>query len=121
MFLNSLIHASDVSDFSLIWFLMQCWLMVMRSVQFLQEEVYIKGIRCLLIFLFCLFTMLRNAERRGVINGCKVSRHAQVSHLLFADGCFLFFKASMVECSVLKQILLDYECMSSLDIICRNF
>lgn len=34
----------------------------------------------------------------------------------FLMAVFFFFKASMVECSVIKQILLDYECMSSLAI-----
>ena len=42
-----------------------------------------------------LSSSLKVLERRGFIHGCKVARGAPViSHLLFADDSYLFFKAS---------------------------
>jgi len=35
-----------------------------------------------------------------------------VSHLLFADDCFLFFKANESEAQVMKDILYTYESTS---------
>ena len=47
---------------------------------------------------------------RGEIHGCKVAqRDSRVSHLLFANNSFLFFKASIAECSAVKNILGAYE------------
>ena len=53
------------------------------------------------------------AKIRGEIHGSNVDRRApRVSHLLFADDSFLFFKVSMDECSVIKNILGAYERIS---------
>jgi len=35
-----------------------------------------------------------------------------ISHLLFADDCFLFFRGSVDEATVLKNILANYEAAS---------
>jgi hypothetical protein len=49
------------------------------------------------LFILCaegLSALIRNAEARGVLQGVRVCRIApRVSHLLFADDCFLFFQA----------------------------
>lgn len=50
------------------------------------------------LFLICaegFSTLVRRYEDRGQIRGCKVARHASVvSHMLFADDCYLFCKAN---------------------------
>ena len=49
----------------------------------------------------------------GFVHGYSVARGApKVSHLFFADGCFLFFKAMMAESSVIKECLMKYEIAS---------
>jgi len=49
------------------------------------------------LFIICaegLSSLIRDVETRGVLTGTKVCRNApSVSNLLFADDCFLFFKA----------------------------
>lgn len=53
---------------------------------------------------------LKKAEETGHINGCKISRTAPtISHLLFADDSFLFFRANMGEAQRIKNILNTYE------------
>lgn len=50
------------------------------------------------MFIICvegLSTLIRHAKAEGVIHGVKISRNAPIiSHLLFADDYFLFFKVS---------------------------
>ena len=47
---------------------------------------------------------------RGEIHGYKVARRAPgVSHLLFANDSFMFFKASMTQCSAIKNIFGAYK------------
>ncbi|PNX58969.1 ribonuclease H, partial [Trifolium pratense] len=47
---------------------------------------------------------------RGDIHGVRVCRGApSLSHLLFADDCFLFFRADVREAQCMKQILNNYE------------
>lgn len=64
------------------------------------------------LFLFCvegLSNALDLAAQRRLINGCKVSPTApKITHLLFADDSFLFFKASNEEVVNVKSILNDY-------------
>ncbi|CAH9135001.1 unnamed protein product, partial [Cuscuta epithymum] len=56
---------------------------------------------------------LRQEEAAGRLHGVCVARGApRISHLLFADDCFLFFKASHDECSIVKTVLEDYEVAS---------
>ena len=51
------------------------------------------------LFILCaegLSSILNDYGSKGLIHGCKVARTAPViSHLFFADDCFLFFKANM--------------------------
>ena len=55
-------------------------------------------------------TLLKKAEGRGDIHGVWICRGGpSVSHLLFADDSFLFFKASEVECTNMKELLKHYE------------
>lgn len=54
--------------------------------------------------------MLKRHEDMGLIHGCTVARGApSLSHLLFADDCYLFFKATVAEASCIKNVLLRYE------------
>jgi len=68
------------------------------------------------LFIICaegLSSLIRDAESRGALTGMKVCRHApSVSHLLFADDCFLFFKANEDQAHVMKNILATYELAS---------
>ncbi|XP_039684970.1 uncharacterized protein [Medicago truncatula] len=60
-----------------------------------------------------LSSLIRDAETRGVLTGTKVCRQApSVSHLLFADDCYLFFKANEDQAHVMKHILSTYELAS---------
>lgn len=53
---------------------------------------------------------LKNAEMNGTIHGCKISRTTPaISHLLFADDIFLFFRATTDEAQSIKNILNIYE------------
>ncbi|CAH9130680.1 unnamed protein product [Cuscuta epithymum] len=57
-----------------------------------------------------LSSLIRRAEAKGEVHGVAVCRGApKISHLLFADDSFLFFKANYTECSMIKRILQDYE------------
>ena len=68
------------------------------------------------LFIICaegLLTLIQKAKAAGSLHGVKVCRGAlNVSHLLFVDDCFLFFRASMEECNVMKGILTVYESAS---------
>lgn len=65
------------------------------------------------LFMLCaegLSSLIDQAERQRHIHGAKVCRRAPiVSHLLFADDCFLFFKATEQETLKMKKILATYE------------
>lgn len=57
--------------------------------------------------------MIRRNEAVGLIHECTIARSApSVSHLLFADDCYLFFKANMGEARNVKNVLLRYEKVS---------
>jgi hypothetical protein len=68
------------------------------------------------LFIICaegLTALIRQAENRGNLHGIKICRKAPtISHLLFVDDCFLFFKAPVNEATVLKNILSVYEAAS---------
>jgi hypothetical protein len=68
------------------------------------------------LFIICaegLSALIKDVESRGILTGIKVCRHApSVSHLLFADDCFLFFKAIEDQVHVMKTILSTYELAS---------
>jgi hypothetical protein len=51
-------------------------------------------------------TLIKQAEQNNLLHGVKVCRRAPaVSHLLFGDDNFLFFRANDTETNVLKNIL----------------
>lgn len=53
-----------------------------------------------------LSAMIRAQEQRGAIHGVMVAKGAPtITHLFFADDCFLFCRANLLECQVLKDIL----------------
>ncbi|XP_019151047.1 PREDICTED: uncharacterized protein LOC109147845 [Ipomoea nil] len=68
------------------------------------------------LFIICaegLSLMLQQANREGLIHGCRVARGApQVSHLFFADDSLLFFKAKEEEANEIKRCLTAYENLS---------
>jgi len=60
-----------------------------------------------------LSSLIRDAELRGELTATKVCRRApSVSHILFTDDCFLFFKADENQVNVMKNILSTYELAS---------
>ena len=65
------------------------------------------------LFFLCaegLSRLIKKAEHDNLIHRIRVSRRAPtVSHLLFTDDSFLFFKASVSECVSLKDVLKRYE------------
>lgn len=69
-------------------------------------------------YLFLLFVegfslSLRNSAMSGHIYGCRVCRSApSITHLLFADDSFLFFKATAYESNSVKELLNSYESFS---------
>lgn len=69
------------------------------------------------LFLFCvegLSNLLDEATQRDQIHGCKISASAlEITHLLFADDSFLFFRATREEVTKVKSILENYEASSS--------
>lgn len=74
-----------------------------------------QGDSCLLTFLvFCvddLSQTLSKATNDGYINECKITMNApQVTHLLFADDGFLFFKDTGDQVRSIKSLLNEYGC-----------
>jgi len=68
------------------------------------------------LFILCaegLSALIRQAEARGELHGAKVCRNAPIiTHLLFADDCFLFFRATETEAHTMKTIMAIYEAAS---------
>ncbi|XP_062014532.1 uncharacterized protein LOC133731088 [Rosa rugosa] len=64
-------------------------------------------------FLLCaeaLSKMILTAEEGNVIHGVKICPSApSISHFLFTDDAFIFFKAEIDECYALKEIFEQYE------------
>jgi hypothetical protein len=61
-----------------------------------------------------LSALIQQSENMGELHGIKICRNAAIiSHLLFADDCFLFSKATINEATVLKKNLSVYEAASS--------
>lgn len=57
-----------------------------------------------------LSTLILKAEQRGDLHGIKIFKRAPIiSHLLFCDDGFLFFRANEKEVLVMMSILEDYE------------
>ncbi|KAL8094028.1 hypothetical protein AgCh_035786 [Apium graveolens] len=61
----------------------------------------------------CVTTVHYTAVSNGDINGCRIYVNAPaVSHLLFADDSFLFFKAKVEEAGAVRRLLQEYELQS---------
>ncbi|KAH9726440.1 reverse transcriptase domain-containing protein [Citrus sinensis] len=64
------------------------------------------------LFIICaqgLSSLINHYERAGLLHGIRIARGAPcLTHLFFADDCFLFFKASDKEASVMKVALTLY-------------
>ncbi|KAK2423594.1 hypothetical protein QL285_034041 [Trifolium repens] len=57
-----------------------------------------------------LTTLIKKSVARGDLHGVSICRGAPVvSHLLFADDCFLFCRSTVAECNHLMNILKIYE------------
>ena len=68
------------------------------------------------LFIVCaegLSAMIQDAEDRGALHGCSICRKApSISHLFFVDDSYLFFKSSLTEVEVIRDILLRFEQVS---------
>jgi hypothetical protein len=68
------------------------------------------------LFILCsegLSRLIERAEDRGDLWGTSICRGAPpVTHLLFADDCFLFFKAEERQARIMQDILTKYEATS---------
>lgn len=68
------------------------------------------------LYILCaegLSAIMRRHEGVGLIHGCAIARGAPViSHLLFADDCYFFFRATETEAGTMKRILQRYEMVS---------
>ncbi|KAL8125864.1 hypothetical protein AgCh_013243 [Apium graveolens] len=66
------------------------------------------------IYILCaegLSSIIKRHEDVGLLHGCSIARGAPtISHLLFADDCYFFFKAA--EARVMKRIIKRYEELS---------
>ncbi|XP_074346113.1 uncharacterized protein LOC141684875 [Apium graveolens] len=57
--------------------------------------------------------MIRENEKSGLLHGCKIANKAlSISHLLFADDCYFFLRATKSEAQTLKNVLRRYEAIS---------
>ena len=65
------------------------------------------------LFIICaegLSSLIREAERCNNIRGTSICTNAPIiSHLLFADDCFIFFRACESEALCMKNVLTTYE------------
>lgn len=64
------------------------------------------------LFLLCtegLTALIQRKQEMGILHGCKIARHAPVvTHLFFADDCYLFFRATSEEAECIKECLSYY-------------
>lgn len=72
------------------------------------------------MFLFCvegISNLLDNAKQRNLIHGCRIRATApDVTHLLFVDDSFVFFKATTEEATQVKGILDFYAANSKQEV-----
>ncbi|XP_050211677.1 uncharacterized protein LOC126661842 [Mercurialis annua] len=72
------------------------------------------------LFLFCaegFSSLLGQAEAVGEISGVSIARRSpSISHLLFADDSLLFFKASVSQATIIRDLLRQYASASGQEI-----
>ncbi|KAL8090041.1 hypothetical protein AgCh_039489 [Apium graveolens] len=72
------------------------------------------------LFLLCVEVLslsLKSAANNASISGCRICSQApSISHLLFADYNFLFFKATANKANSIKEILSRYELLSGQEV-----
>lgn len=57
--------------------------------------------------------MIRKHEECGLLHGCRIAKNApSISHLLFADDCYFFLRATKAEARTLINLLQRYEALS---------
>lgn len=65
------------------------------------------------IYILCaegLSAIIGRNEEAGLLHGCSIARGSPaISHLLFVDDCYFFFRATKVEADIMKRILSRYE------------
>ncbi|XP_074346242.1 uncharacterized protein LOC141685013 [Apium graveolens] len=90
----------------------------LRNGEIFGEVISQRGIRqgdpiSLYLYILCaegLSAMIREYEKCGLLHGCKIARNApSISHLLFADDCYFFLRATKIEAQTLKSMLQRYE------------
>ncbi|XP_074356044.1 uncharacterized protein LOC141695716 [Apium graveolens] len=68
------------------------------------------------LYILCaegLSSIIKRNEEVGLLHGCSIARRAPVmSHLLFADDYYFFFKAVESEARVMQRIIKRYETLS---------
>lgn len=56
-----------------------------------------------------LSVIIWRSKETGMLHGCRVARGApRISHFLFADACYLFYKATKMEAQIMERILHRY-------------
>lgn len=71
------------------------------------------------LFVLCsevLSVLLRTALIPGSLSSFKIDNGSTINHLIYADDCILFVKASLQEATVVKCLLHLYCCLSGLHI-----
>ncbi|GAU27012.1 hypothetical protein TSUD_313740 [Trifolium subterraneum] len=90
---------------------------VMMCVSSVNYSVLINSDRVDPISPECLTALIHQAVGRGDLHGVRICRGApEVSHLLFADDCFLFCRANVAEVNELLRILHTYETASGQEV-----
>lgn len=117
-------HRMQVMGFSERWikWIMMCVTTVSYSISFqgsmIGPIIPSRGLRqgdplSPYLFLICvegLSLSLKEAAASNRMNGCSICVSApSITHLLFADDSFLFFRATTAEALAVKEILNDYE------------
>ena len=76
------------------------------------------------LFIICaegLSSLIAQTERRGDLYGCKICRGApSISHMLFADDSFFFFRSTEREANTMHSLLAQYETESGQAINCQK-
>ncbi|XP_074359934.1 uncharacterized protein LOC141700060 [Apium graveolens] len=71
------------------------------------------------LYILCVEGMtaiIRKYEECGMLHGGKIARGApSISHFLFADDCYFFFRASVLEARIMQTILQRYEWVGETD------